>query len=112
MFFARQYLRVAFRIGLHIDDLTILHKIQQYLGVGFVRSTGMYCIFSISNTSDITRVFIPLLDTFLLLTAKLVDYLDFKEMTLFLTSIYSMRVEGYNLNHARLVIQGMNSGRL
>lgn len=40
VFIDRQYLRVIFRIRLHIDDIAILYKIKDFLGVGNVTSSG------------------------------------------------------------------------
>lgn len=34
--FDRYYLRLMFRIRLHIDDIAVLYTIQSFLGVGIV----------------------------------------------------------------------------
>jgi hypothetical protein len=49
VFLDRNYLRAIFRIRLHIDDIAILYKIQEFLGAGKVSIHGSNCLFSISN---------------------------------------------------------------
>ncbi len=61
VFMDRGYLRVMFRINLHIDDIEILYKIKKYLGVGTVRVKGNSCVFVISNSKDCSKVLIPFL---------------------------------------------------
>jgi len=46
VFLDRTYLRTIFRIRLHIDDVTVLYKIKEFLGVGKVTIHGSNCLFS------------------------------------------------------------------
>jgi len=66
----RHSLRAIFRIRLHIDDIAILYKIKEFLGVGNVSVHGSNCLFSISNIRDLQKVLIPLLDKYNLFTTK------------------------------------------
>ena len=68
VFIDRHYLRAIFRIRLHIDDIAILYKIKEFLGVGNVSVHGSNCLFSITNIRDIQKVLIPLLDKYNLFT--------------------------------------------
>lgn len=63
VFLDRNYLRLAFRIRLHIDDVEILYAIKEFLGVGRVTlSKGeASCVFIISNVQDLLNVLFPLL---------------------------------------------------
>ena len=70
VFLDRNYLRAVFRIRLHIDDIAILFKIKDFLGVGKVSIHGSNCLFSITNIRDMQKVLIPLLDKYNLFTTK------------------------------------------
>jgi hypothetical protein len=47
VFFDRHYIRVLFRIVLHVDDIQTLYKIQNFLGIGNVKTSGYSCTYSI-----------------------------------------------------------------
>lgn len=70
VFLDRVYLRTIFRIRLHIDDLSVLYKIKEFLGVGKVTIHGSNCLFSITDTHDMLNVLFPLLDLNTLFTTK------------------------------------------
>lgn len=91
VFLDRHYLRVMFRIRLHKDDINVLQKIQEFLGVGRVLIDGNSVVFIISNVKDLINVLFPLLDKYNLFTTKWLDYIDFKKVVLFLSS--SKRVQ-------------------
>jgi hypothetical protein len=55
----RYYLRVMFRIRLHIDDLAVLISIRDFLGVGRVNKNGNNCQFIISDVNALTTVLFP-----------------------------------------------------
>ena len=88
----RHYLRVMFRIRLHKDEITVLQKIQEFLGVGRVVLDGNSCVFIISNIKDLINIIFPLLETYNLYTTKWLDYLDFKKVVLFLSKSDTTRV--------------------
>jgi hypothetical protein len=81
-----------FRIRLHKDDLNILQKIQEILGVGRITMNGNSCLFTITNVKDLRTVLFPLLDKYHLYSVKWLDYLDFKKAVLFLSESNSTRV--------------------
>jgi LAGLIDADG endonuclease len=70
VFLVRPYLRAIFRIRSHIDDIAILYKIKEFLGLGNVSVHGSNCLFSITNIRDMQKVLIPLLDKYNLFTTK------------------------------------------
>jgi len=70
VFLDRHYLRAIIRIRLHIDDIAILYKIKEFLGVGNVSVHGSNCLFSITNIRDMQIVLLPLLDNYNLFTTK------------------------------------------
>lgn len=111
VFFDRFYLRVMFRIRLHIDDIQILYTIQQFLGVGEVRPEGSSCLFVIDNVHDLVTVLFPLLEQYTLRTVKYLDFLDFKLAVLLLQSSASTRIVGSDRAYVTGLILGMNSGR-
>ena len=53
VFLDRNYLRVMFRIRLHIDDINVLYKIKKFLGVGSVKIDKTSCLFIITNKKDL-----------------------------------------------------------
>jgi hypothetical protein len=107
----RNYLRVIFRIRLHIDDITTLEKIRDFLGVGRVAIEGSSCVFIISNVKDLLTILFPLLDKYHLYTTKWLDYLDFKSVVLFLSKSSTTRVSLSQLNWIKAIISQMNLGR-
>ena len=92
VFLDRQYLRVMFRIRLHKDDINVLQKIKEFLGVGRVVLDGNTCVFRISNVKDLINVLFPLPDKYNLYTTKQLDYIDFKKVVYFLSESNTTRV--------------------
>lgn len=70
VFLDRLYLKVMFRIRLHKDEINVLNKIQEFLGVGRVLIDGNSVVFIISNVKDLINVLFPLLDKYNLFTTK------------------------------------------
>jgi hypothetical protein len=97
VFLDRNYLRAVFRIRLHIDDIAILFKIKEFLGVGKVSIHGSNCLFSITNIRDIQNVLLPLLDNYNLFTIKWLDYLDFRLVVNYLSSANTTKVSNEKL---------------
>ena len=109
----RDYLRVMFRISLHIDDIAVLHKIRDFLGVGrvtiCVRSNS--CLFIISDVNNLLTVLFPLIDKYHLYTTKWLDYVDFKSVVLILAEKNTTRLSSSELDLVRSIMSRMNSGR-
>jgi len=66
----KNYFRVMFRIRLHIDDIVVLQKIRDFLGVGRVVVEDSSCLFIISDVKSLLTVLFPLLDKYQLYTTK------------------------------------------
>lgn len=111
VFLDRQYLRVAFRIRLHVDDIAVLYKIRDFLGVGTVTSSKDSCVFTISNVNDLNTVLFPLLDSCFLYTTKWLDYRDFKLAVNYLSTASTTRLSSERLLWVNSIMQGMNSTR-
>ena len=95
LFLDRIYLRAIFRIRLHIDDVTVLYKIKEFLGVGKVTVHGSNCLFSITDIREMQNVLFPLLDINTLFTTKWLDYLDFKSVVNYLYNAIMQRLLRY-----------------
>ena len=107
---------LRFRIELHVDDIEILYKIAQTLGVGRVvkypkRNSA---IFYVINLNDIMKVIIPIFKEFPLQTSKRLDFTCFSEAA----SIKSKYSEGVikigktDLIKIKKLKETMNSKRL
>lgn len=77
----KSLVRFRFKIALHVDDLAVLQNIQSKLGIGSARleSDGKTAVFVVQDLKQIKNVIIPIFDNNNLLTAKVLDYLSFKE---------------------------------
>lgn len=73
-----------FSIELHVDDIEVLHKIAQTLGVGSVKLVKGRdsAIFYVHKLDDIVRVIIPIFQEFPLQTTKYLDFISFSEAAL------------------------------
>lgn len=109
VFFDRNYVRVLFRIVLHIDDVQVLYKIKNNLGAGTVRINKDYCVYSISKQEELANILIPILDKHTLLTTKYLDYLDFKKIVKLIKELSTSRIQGNDLKLVKEIINQMNS---
>lgn len=100
-----------FRIRLHIDDLAVLQKIRDFLGVGRVVIEGNRCLFILSDVKSLLAVLFPLLDKYQLYTTKWLDYVDFKSLVLFLSESNSTRLSLSQLERIKGIKSQINSGR-
>lgn len=107
----RGYLRVMFRIRLHIDDKNTLIKIKQILRVGKIRTEGNSCVFIISEVTDLLTVLFPILDKYNLCTTKWLDYLYFKSIVLILSNLKTTKLSIPNLKLVKDMISKLNLGR-
>lgn len=111
LWFDKLTLRLAFRIKLHIDDVAVLYKIQNFLGVGRVKTYPTYCLFILDNVQELITVLFPLLDANTLYTTKYLDYVDFKRVVLLVASLPSAQLVGMNLTLVKELMSNMNSTR-
>jgi hypothetical protein len=107
----RNYLRVMFRIRLHVDDVAVLHKIREFLGVGRVVTSGDSCVFIISDVNSLLNVLFPLIDEYKLYTTKWLDYIDFKSVVSFLANSNTSRLSSSQLEWVQEIISNMNLQR-
>lgn len=70
-----------FSIELHIDDVEVLHKIAQTLGIGRVleNKNSKTALYFVAKFEDITSVLIPIFQEFPLQTSKYWDFSCFLE---------------------------------
>jgi len=70
-----------FSIELHLDDIEVLHKIAQTLGVGGVKlvKNRNSAVFSVYKFEDFVRVILPIFQEFPLQTTKGLDFTSFSE---------------------------------
>lgn len=121
----RKYIRVLFRIVLHVDDIKTLacapalrwlgvpqarEKIRDYLKTGTVRISGNSCIYSIYKVEEIINILIPFLDQYTLITTKYLDFLDFKNVANLIIRNSSSISEHSKSNIVNIIAQ-MNSTR-
>ncbi len=100
-----------FRIRLHFDDISILYKIKEFLGVGKVNINGNSCVYIINDIHNLRTVLFPLLDQYNLYTTKWLDYLDFKSVVYYLSSASTTLLSNDNLVWANSIIKNMNRNR-
>jgi hypothetical protein len=107
----RCYLRVIFRIRLHIDDIAVLHKIREFLGVGRVVTEGRSSLFIISDVKSLITVLFPLLDKYHLYSTKWLDYADFKSVVVLLSESDTTRLSISEIEKIKNIMSQMNLGR-
>lgn len=71
-----------FRIRVHRDDIITLYFIQSRLGVGTVHQNETSAVFQVTDKVELQEVIIPLFTEFPLLTTKVLDFNDFKDLLL------------------------------
>jgi hypothetical protein len=71
----------SFTINLHSDDIEILHKIANTLGVGKVRLDNKRnsAFFVVSSLNDIIQIILPIFEEFPLQTSKYLDFICFSK---------------------------------
>lgn len=107
----RNYLRVMFRIRLHVDDIAILQKILEFLGWGKVVNEGSRCLFLISDIKNLLIVIFPLIDKYPLYTSKWLDYIYFKSVVIFLSESSTTRLSLSQLEWIKGIMSQMNLGQ-
>jgi hypothetical protein len=67
---------VSFEINLHLKDISILHSIRDFFGVGTVYSSPnrSLCVYRVSKIDDLINVIIPHFLNYPLLTQKYSDF--------------------------------------
>ena len=109
--------QLVFHIELHIDDIDVLYKIVEILGVGRVikikgrNSAKLY----IYKFDDIIKVLIPIFKEFPLQTTKYLDFISFLEIALIKypssSSKRSLKISESDIMNIKKLKENMNSGR-
>ena len=105
---------LRYHIELHVDDIKILHKIAQTLGVGKVvkypkRNTAIYYVV---NFNDIMKVIIPIFKKFPLQTTKHLDFTCFYEAASIKSKYSEDATKIGKTDLIKKLKQSMNSKRL
>lgn len=111
VFIDRTYLRLMFRIRLHVEDIDVLYKIKNFICVGKVLIDKNSALFIISDIKSLKNVLIPFLDNYSLCTTKILDYADFKTILEFLYNRNTTRLSFSELNWVNGIISNMNLKR-
>jgi len=111
VFIDRNYLRVMFRIRLHIDDILVLKLIMAYLHVGQVTIDGNSAVYTISNVDQLMAVLIPLIKKYGLVTTKLDDFNIFVSMVEHLVNSGTSRLDEATMAVVVELIKSINRGR-
>jgi LAGLIDADG endonuclease len=86
-----------FQISLHVRDLALLLKIQQFFGdIGSIGKSGNMAYFSVSSVKDLTNIIIPHFDKYFLLTKKAADFILFKKVVEIMKNKAHISIEGLN----------------
>lgn len=73
--------QAIFQIELHRKDLGLLKKIQSYFGgIGFLRSSELYCGLRIVSIDQLVSVILPHFENYPLITQKQADFELFKRV--------------------------------
>jgi hypothetical protein len=69
--------QVSFEINLHLKDIAILYRIQEFFGVGLVSSriTRSICVYRVTKIEDLINVVIPHFSSYSLLSQKHSDFI-------------------------------------
>jgi LAGLIDADG endonuclease len=70
-------IKPSFELGLHSKDISILHELKIFFGVGIIntRVSQNFTSFTVTKLSDLVNVIIPHFSNFPLQTQKRVDFL-------------------------------------
>jgi hypothetical protein len=107
-----------FTINLHSDDIEILHKIANTLGIGkvYLIKNRNSAVYTVNNFNDILKIILPIFKQFPLQTSKNLDFICFsKAVQLKLKSKGSgpnIKVSETDLITIKNLKASMNSGRL
>jgi hypothetical protein len=99
-----------FKVTQHNKDLLILERIKNVFNVGTIYTKRIYYAeLQIFRIKQLTDIVIPFFDTYPLLGAKALDFIDFKTGMIIISSGEHLTQSG--LNRLKTIYKGMNSGR-
>lgn len=86
----------AFAIELKDIDISLLHRIQEYFGIGKIQTIKNkgHAVYVVNSIKDLCNVIIPNFDKYPLLTIKRINYLLFKEIILLMRDKKHLTEEG------------------
>ena len=85
-----------FQISLHVRDLPLLLKIQQFFwGIGSVSVSGDFACYSVSSVKDLVKIIIPHFLKYPLLTQKGADFILFKQIVELMDNKAHLTLEGF-----------------
>ena len=89
---------VSFEINLHSKDIMILHKIQNYFGVGSVtnRESRNICVFRVTKVEDLKRVIIPHFTCYPLISKKYSDFILWSKVVDLMATKQHLTPIGFN----------------
>jgi len=86
-----------FQICLHVRDLPLLLKIQQFFrGIGSVSISGDLAFYSVSSVKDLVNIIVPHFLNYPLLTQKGADFILFKQIVELMDNRAHLTIEGFN----------------
>jgi hypothetical protein len=86
-----------FQICLHVRDLPLLLKIQQFFrGIGSVSVSGDLAFYSVSSVKDLVNIIVPHFLNYPLLTQKGADFILFKQIVELMDNKAHLTIEGFN----------------
>jgi len=86
-----------FQICLHVRDLPLLLKIQQFFwGIGSVSVSGDLAFYSVSSVKDLVNIIVPHFLNYPLLTQKGADFILFKQIVELMDNRAHLTIEGFN----------------
>jgi hypothetical protein len=100
-----------FRIVQHIRDRVLLKLLIPSFGCGkvYIRSNNKAADYTVNNIPNATQILIPFFDRNPLHSSKLLNYLDFKQVTELVNNKQHLNPEGLSL--IRTIKASMNNGR-
>ena len=104
---------VSFEINLHLKDISILHSIRDFFGVGTVYSSPnrSLCVYRVSKIDDLINVIIPHFLNYPLLTQKYSDFVLWSKVVNIISVKDHLTTAGFNtiLTHHASINRGMSS---
>ncbi len=104
---------VSFEINLHVKDINILHKIQEFFGVGSVTSriNKNICVYRVTKIGDLVKVIMPHFIKYPLLTQKYSDFILWSKAVELINKKEHLNSTGFKtiLNYYASINRGMSS---
>ena len=86
-----------FQISLHVRDLPLILKVQQFFGnIGSVSESENMAFYSVSSVKDLVKTIIPHFLKYPLLTQKGADFILFKQIVDLMENKAHLTIEGIN----------------